>query len=411
VVLWTRLAPEPLHGGGMPMARVELGWEIARDARMREVIQRGTAVARPELGYSVHVEVGGLEPAREYWYRFRVGTEGSPIGRTVTAPAAGTLQQRLRFALVRCNHYETGYFTAYRHMAAERPDFVFHSGDYIYEGREIADRPRRHNGDEIHTLVDYRNRYALYKSDPDFKAAHAATPFVISFDDHEVENNWASAQSEDTDMPRATVLGDQQERWLDDGLSASRARWNVLAQQVMVARRRLGAAGDLISMDKWDAYPAVQKRLHDFLAERRPANPIVLTGDVHNACVGELKADYERPSTGPRITASSSVSRCRGIRSPIARASSSRPADRWRWRCDRASLLSNSPPRQHLLVAPPRLELGDAHKIAQHVAVGAKGPASRRSRLKTRSATRTSSPPFAARDRGGAREARDGEVP
>ncbi len=206
VVLWTRLAPEPLHGGGMPMARVELSWAVASDARMRDIVQRGTAMARPELGHAVHVEIGGLQPAREYWYRFTVGREASPIGRTMTAPAAGALPQRLRFALVGCNHYEAGYFTAYRHMAAERPDFAFHSGDYIYEGREIADRVRRHLGDEIYTLVDYRNRYAQYKSDPDFKAAHAATPFVVSYDDHEVENNWAGVQSEDDDVPPELFL-------------------------------------------------------------------------------------------------------------------------------------------------------------------------------------------------------------
>src|SRR5438270_6221412 len=71
VVLWTRLAPKPIDGGGMPMALVDVDWEVARDARFQSIAQRGTAVARPELGHSVHVEVDGLEPAREYWYRFR----------------------------------------------------------------------------------------------------------------------------------------------------------------------------------------------------------------------------------------------------------------------------------------------------------------------------------------------------
>src|SRR5436190_6538206 len=135
VVLWTRLAPEPLAGGGMPMANVEVGWEIAHDRAFATVAQKGVAIARPELGHSVHVEASGLEPGREYWYRFRSGGEVSPIGRTKTAPALGAPVDRLRFAVCGCSHLEVGYFTAFRRIAAEQFDFVFHTGDYIYEGR------------------------------------------------------------------------------------------------------------------------------------------------------------------------------------------------------------------------------------------------------------------------------------
>lgn len=141
------------------------------------------------------VEVSALQPAREYWYRFHVGQEVSQIGRAVTAPAAGAAVNRLRFAVCGCSHYETGFFTAYRHLAAEHFDFVFHTGDYIYEGRgNRARNPnlvREHHGQEIYTLVDYRNRYAQYKSDPDLRAAHAAAPFIVSWDDHEVDNDYA----------------------------------------------------------------------------------------------------------------------------------------------------------------------------------------------------------------------------
>ncbi len=114
VVLWTRLAPEPLAGGGMPMADVEVSWEVAPDAAFRTVVQKGAAVARPELGHSVHVEVTGLQPGRDYWYRFRVGDEVSQTGRTVTAPAAGAAVDRLRFGVCGCSHFEVGYFTAFR---------------------------------------------------------------------------------------------------------------------------------------------------------------------------------------------------------------------------------------------------------------------------------------------------------
>src|SRR5436305_794148 len=123
VVLWTRLAPKPLEGGGMPMTDVEVGWEIARDAAFRAIAQKGTALARPELGHSVHVEAAGLEPGREYWYRFRAGDEISQVGRTKTAPPSGADVDRLRFAVCGCNHYEMGYFTAFRRIAEEQFDF------------------------------------------------------------------------------------------------------------------------------------------------------------------------------------------------------------------------------------------------------------------------------------------------
>jgi len=209
VVLWTRLAPEPLAGGGMPAANIEVGWEIAREAAFRTIVQKGVSLARPELGHSVHVEVNGLEPGREYWYRFHVGREVSQTGRAVTAPADGAAVDRLRFAVCGCSHYETGYFTAFRHLADERFDFAFHTGDYIYEGRgNRARNPalvREHDGQEIYTLVDYRNRYAQYKSDPDLLAAHASTPFIVSWDDHEVDNDYAG-DADENDTPAEVFL-------------------------------------------------------------------------------------------------------------------------------------------------------------------------------------------------------------
>ena len=209
IVLWTRLAPKPLEGGGMPTANVEVDWEIARDARFQAIAQKGTTLARPELGHSVHVEVGGLEPGRDYWYRFRAGDETSQTGRTRTAPPAGAAVDRLRFAVCGCNHYESGYFTAFRRIADEHFDFVFHTGDYIYEGRADGgrgDRVRQHNGQEIYTLVDYRNRYALYKTDRDLIAAHASAPWIMSWDDHEVDNNYAGDFDENGTPPEIFVL-------------------------------------------------------------------------------------------------------------------------------------------------------------------------------------------------------------
>jgi alkaline phosphatase D len=195
IVLWTRLAPKPLAGGGMPAAIVEVGWEIAPDSSFRTIVQTGTTLARPELGHSVHVDVAGLEPGREYWYRFHAGDEVSQIGRTRTAPPAGAAVDRLRFAVCGCSHYEDGHFTAFRRIAEEGFDFVFHTGDYIYEGRGDGDpidaRKRQHLGGELFTLADYRNRYAQYKADRDLMAAHASAPFIVTPDDHEVANDYA----------------------------------------------------------------------------------------------------------------------------------------------------------------------------------------------------------------------------
>src|SRR5262249_12845829 len=155
-VLWTRLAPEPLQGGGMTPEAVSVQWQVAADEKMSQVIKHGTARATADMAHSVHVEVGGLHPARWYWDQFRVGSHVSPVGRTRTAPPAGAPVDRLNLAFASCQHYETGFFVSYRHMAAEDLDLVIHLGDYIYEKAGQANRVRRHQGGELQTLEDYR---------------------------------------------------------------------------------------------------------------------------------------------------------------------------------------------------------------------------------------------------------------
>ncbi|MGH7711584.1 MAG: alkaline phosphatase D family protein [Gemmatimonadaceae bacterium] len=203
-VAWTRLAPDPIRGGGMPARRVPVSWEVAADDTFRRIIQRGNALALPELAHSVHVEVAGLSPSREYFYRFLAGGDASSVGRAVTAPALGAANAQLRFAFCSCQHYEHGYFTAFRHLTADNVDLVAHLGDYIYEYGIATNNPtpiRRHDGDEIVTLEQYRNRFALYKSDTDLQSAHASAPFIVTWDDHEVENNYANSISENNDPP------------------------------------------------------------------------------------------------------------------------------------------------------------------------------------------------------------------
>ncbi len=217
-VLWTRLAPNPLErGSGMPMKAVPVQWQVAEDERFTRIVHSGEEMARPELGHSVHAEVGGLQPGRPYWYRFLVGGETSPVGTVRSAPAAGAPVDRLRIGVAGCQNYESGYFTAYRHLS-EEPDLdaVFHYGDYIYEhvaGRvcpkgEDGERTcfRSHVGDEIYSLDDYRRRYAQYKMDSDLQAAHAAAAFLPTWDDHEVDNNWVDTWDEQGTPPEMFLL-------------------------------------------------------------------------------------------------------------------------------------------------------------------------------------------------------------
>ncbi len=375
VVIWTRLAPEPLNGGGMPPVNVPIQWQVATDANMKNVVAKGTEIAIPELAHSVRVEVNGLQPQRWYWYQFISGTEASPIGRTRTAPRRESNISKLAFALASCQHYEQGYFTAYKYMAQEDLDLVVHVGDYIYEGGIGANTVRQHNSSEIMTLDDYRNRHALYKTDLNLQAAHAAFPWIVTWDDHEVENNYANDISEidnepdqdpqvfrqrragayqayyehmplrpfsrpsgpdmqlfrrlsfgklatfhvldtrqyrtdqpcgdgtkercpDNFNPEATITGKRQEDWLYRGLDNSSAEWNIIAQQVIVAQRdTTPGEGATFSMDKWDGYLASRDRLVRFFEQRKPSNPVVLSGDLHNNWAADLKADFNKPES------------------------------------------------------------------------------------------------------------------
>lgn len=368
VVLWTRLAPRPLEGGGMPAEAVEVSWQVAEDEQMTKVVREGTTTATPQWAHAVHVEVDGLRPDRWYWYQFKAGAETSPKGRTRTMPAADTAPERLRFAFASCQHFETGYFTAYEHMLREDLDLVVHLGDYIYEGAAKDNGVRKHMGAELDSLDDYRNRHAQYKTDGALQAMHAALPWLVTWDDHEFDNNCAGDISEEKDVtrelflerrarayqafyehmplrrsslpqgpnmqlyrriafgrlaeffvldtrqyrtdqpcgdgtkpacegmldPQATLLGEQQRSWVLDGLGASAAKWNILAQQVMMARVDV-SPGELAkySMDQWPGYEMDRRRLLRFFHERRTSNPVVLGGDIHSNWANDLIADFD----------------------------------------------------------------------------------------------------------------------
>lgn len=196
VVLWTRLAPEPYEkGGGLPELPVPVRWELADDEHFGRIVQRGEIAAHPEHAHSVHVEVTHLEPGRSYFYRFISGDAVSPIGRTRTAPPEDAPVQRLRLALASCQHYEQGHYAAHREIAARDVDFVLFVGDYVYESTNPDYIVRPHEGRPPTRLEMFRQRHATYKLDAHLRAAHAAHPWVLTWDDHEVENDYADMHS------------------------------------------------------------------------------------------------------------------------------------------------------------------------------------------------------------------------
>ncbi len=202
VVLWTRLAVTPLADngkGGMSSSTYTLAWQVSRDVRFRTLSRSGTVYATSANAHSVHVEVSGLLPDRVYYYRFKLGSYTSPIGRTRTAPSVTALPASLSMSFVSCAQYEQGWFTAYRRLAEDQPDLILHLGDYQYEYKPSgqAANVRSHRGPETVTLANYRQRLAQYHSDPDLQAAHAVAPWLVVFDDHEVDNNWADEIPQD----------------------------------------------------------------------------------------------------------------------------------------------------------------------------------------------------------------------
>ncbi|MDF1484294.1 alkaline phosphatase D family protein [Ramlibacter sp. H39-3-26] len=374
VVLWTRLAvPE---GTGALTVR----WEIADDPAFRRIVQAGQAGALPALAHSVHVEVAGLASGRWYCYRFMLGDAVSATGRTRTAPAANAPDARLRLAFASCQRWEHGYYAAWRHLAADAPDLVAFLGDYIYEYATPADSTglaRTHALRHARTLDDYRDRYALHKSDPDLQAAHRACAWIVTWDDHEVENDYADDAGRDAQgfaarraagyqafyehmplraaalaagmdhlrlyrsvawgrlarfhllddrqyrarqacrppgasgaasvkagcaelqAPERSLLGLEQERWLDGALARDAeegaARWSVIAQQTLFSPRHYPSG--VTATDNWDGYPAARARLLASVRQRQPRNTVLIGGDIHQNYVCAVHADPERPGS------------------------------------------------------------------------------------------------------------------
>ncbi len=193
VVLWTRLAGSEATAG----PELEVHWELLEDRAPDTVVAQGRVQASAALGFAVHAEPAGLRPDRWYRYRFTAGGVRSPTGRTRTLPRADALPTRMRLAFASCQRWEDGHYAAYRQMREDAPDLVLFLGDYIYEyaSRQGPAAVRTHSLPHIRDLDGYRQRYALYRSDPLLQQMHAACPWLLTWDDHEVENNYAGTLS------------------------------------------------------------------------------------------------------------------------------------------------------------------------------------------------------------------------
>ncbi|MFZ3003596.1 MAG: alkaline phosphatase D family protein [Undibacterium umbellatum] len=379
VVLWTRLLPEPLNAAALPPVPYKLRWEIAEDEQFTRMVNKGETHALPELAHSVHVEVNDLQADRWYWYRFILGDAVSPVARTRTTPAADALVSNLRVAVASCQHWEFGEYAAHRHIAAANPDLVAFLGDYIYEWGpyDLRHPGRPRNRDiESFSLAEYRARYAQYKTDLQLQAAHHVAPWIVTWDDHEVANDYGNDRDERLDVnfllrraaafqafyehmpvrlhpshtdfasmriydryewgrlakfhvldsrqyrsyqacaktgrggsnsvsnaecsermdPTRTMLGIEQEKWLARGFASSNAKWNILTQQTLMAQ----SSQTVVShegegkfwTDGWDGYPVARQRLMEDLQKHKPANPVVISGDVHTFYAANLKRDF-----------------------------------------------------------------------------------------------------------------------
>lgn len=382
VILWTRVLSDPL-AQQLSTASYKLQWQIAHDEHFKHLVQSGQVFALPELAHSVHVEVNGLEANRWYWYRFILGDAISLPARTRTAPALHDDAQNLRFAAASCQHWEFGEYAAHRQIALANPDLVVFLGDYIYEwGPYDSVHPDKPRGRQIESrdLMQYRRRYAQYKADPCLQMAHEAAPWLVTWDDHEVANDYAFDRDEQMQadflqrrtaayqafyehMPirlslseaydfqqlrlyqhydwgqlvrfnvldsrqyrhyqacskpgkggsnvispmqckeladaSRSLLGWEQEQWLAQSLTNSKARWNILAQQSLLAPCSLmpvKTPGDgRYWNDGWDGYPHARRRLLDDIAHSKVRNPVVISGDVHTFYAAELSRDFFQP--------------------------------------------------------------------------------------------------------------------
>jgi alkaline phosphatase D len=393
VVLWTRLMPDAASGQSyFATSDITLQWEVADDEHFKVNRRSGQVVALATLAHSVHLELEGLQSDRWYFYRFQIGDAQSAVGRTRTLPHPDAMVQKLRVAYASCQRWEHGYFSAYDHMCQENLDMVLFLGDYIYEYAGAVNAVRLPTGGWVSSLSDYRDRYALHKSEKGLQAMHAQCPWLVTWDDHEVSNDYAGSergqsgnisfnfaaqrarayqafyehmplrasaltrsieglaqgaemriygqvaygklanlyllddrqyrdrqvcnklggygssfvdpdQCEEWLDPKRTLLGAQQEQWLNQSFAQARNDprvWNVVAQQTLFGRRDYRAGpGRYLWNDGWDGYSAARQRMTQSMQSNALNNPVLIGGDVHENWVGHVLADAYKDDSAP----------------------------------------------------------------------------------------------------------------
>ncbi|MBU2428757.1 MAG: alkaline phosphatase D family protein [Gammaproteobacteria bacterium] len=424
VILWTRA--QPITAG---VREVTLGWQMALDPAFKQLVRSGEVTTSAERDFTVKIDVQQLSPGLQYYYRFLGADTQSTIGKTRTLAAAQL--SALKLAVFSCSNYPAGYFNVYREAALHPEiDAVIHLGDYIYEyaadgyatekSVEIGRTFASDNAAEILSLDDYRKRYALYRTDAGLQQLHAAAPWYLVWDDHEIANDtwrngaenhqsetegdflirrmaavrayyewlpirppqgegsaqiyrsfdfgqllslhlldtrviardeqldyknyfdaktgqFASAKFQADIAADRSLMGQQQLNWLSDKLASSKCHWQLLGQQILMAKMHIPAellgtkdysqlpeklkalaqvklrvqqaqqnqqpvdATDLArvtqvmpyNLDAWDGYPREREQLYA-IAKKLGKPLIVIAGDTHNAWYSHLVDQHQQ---------------------------------------------------------------------------------------------------------------------
>ncbi len=183
VIIWSKLGRDKSDFKNISKKFIPVEWFLYID-NGETVFKQGIHYSDPQLGHSIHVDVEDLESNKYYWYRFKVGNQLSPLGRTKTLPSNKMDIKNFKFNVVSCQHWENGYFNAYDGMVDEEISFILHLGDYIYENNRNGVRTHGTNK-KLKTLDDYRERHALYKTDKSLQKAHENFPFIMTLDNHD----------------------------------------------------------------------------------------------------------------------------------------------------------------------------------------------------------------------------------
>lgn len=345
VTFWSRLKTDRPRSGARLI--------VATDERMRDTVATAVVPTGRSVNHTLKVRLGGLDPHTEYFYVWESGTAVSEVGRTRTRPPADSAVP-LRIAFSSCQRFSSGYFSAHAHAASEDLDAYVFLGDYIYERTRPGNVPGRDEPFNANDLASYRRKYAQYRTDPGLRELHRLHPALHIWDDHEIENNYSDNRPAPGALQRAAgyraafewiprvveprdryriyrrmpwgafaelfllderqyrtgdgdgqprrLLGDAQLAWLIDGLKNSRARWKIVAQQVIVAQDPYGDGRP--NNDMWDGYPEERARLLGEIERNGIQNVVFLTGDAHVFACNLLATDFGRLGNGTNVPAS-----------------------------------------------------------------------------------------------------------